>query len=187
MRYLINRDYHRVLSEEDRDILTFQDDSWTVESAELQAADQVKAYLRGYQRAQYDLPKIIIPVMAYDVGKTYAEGEHVTYQNGGATFIYVATQQTTGNLPTDNTYWGLGDNRPPMLVSVMVDLVVYDLFSHIMPDNIPEIRENRYKRAVKTLEEIRKGELDLDLPKLPEDDEETNLRFSTNKRRKWYW
>lgn len=43
----------------------------------------------------------ITPKGAYAAGTTYATGESVSY-NGSS---YVAIQETTGNLPTNNTYW----------------------------------------------------------------------------------
>lgn len=45
----------------------------------------------------------ITPTGAYDNGNAYATGESVSY-NGSS---YVAIQATTGNLPTNTTYWQL--------------------------------------------------------------------------------
>lgn len=45
----------------------------------------------------------ITPKGAYDNGTTYATGDSVSYGISS----YVAIQATTGNLPTDTTYWQL--------------------------------------------------------------------------------
>lgn len=50
---------------------------------------------------------------AYTAGTTYFENDFVTYNNSS----YVALQTTTGNLPTNTTYWGVlaaqGQQGPP--------------------------------------------------------------------------
>lgn len=46
----------------------------------------------------------ITPKGAYSAGTTYATGESVSYTDGSS---YVAIQETTGNVPTNTTYWQL--------------------------------------------------------------------------------
>jgi len=50
-----------------------------------------------------------------------------------------------GQLPTNPTYWTLGDNRSQTLVETMVNIVLYHLHSRIAPRNIPELRITNYK------------------------------------------
>lgn len=62
-----------------------------------------------------------------------------------------------------------GTDRNAHLVMIMIDLVLYHVFSRITPRNIPEVRELRYDAAIKWLEKVAAGELLPDLPLLKED------------------
>ena len=46
----------------------------------------------------------ITPMGVYNAGTTYTTGQSVSYSDGNS---YVAIQDTTGNLPTNTTYWQL--------------------------------------------------------------------------------
>jgi hypothetical protein len=59
---------------------------------------------------------------------------------------------------TNTTYWTLGDIRDPMLVSICVDLALYELHSRISPRNIPDLRVKRRDDGIRALEKMKTGE-----------------------------
>ena len=50
---------------------------------------------------------------------------------------------------------------------LFVDIVLYHIHSRINPRQIPEIRVDRYERAIAWLKMVTKGEVTPDLPTLP--------------------
>jgi len=49
-----------------------------------------------------------------------------------------------GTLPTDATKWTDGDNRDQKLLMVCIDICLYHLHARIAPQNIPNLRVERY-------------------------------------------
>jgi hypothetical protein len=68
--------------------------------------------------------------------------------------------------------WIEGDNRNPMILQLMVDVVLYHILSRIQPRNIPDLRKERYdgndpnqnSGAIGYLKRIQKGDVQLDVP-----------------------
>jgi hypothetical protein len=68
--------------------------------------------------------------------------------------------------------WVEGDNRNPMILQLMIDVVLYHILSRIQPRNIPDLRKERYdgndpnqnSGAVGYLKRVQKGDVQLDLP-----------------------
>lgn len=60
-----------------------------------------------------------------------------------------------------------GDNRNALIVMYFVDIVLYHIHSRINPRQIPEIRIDRYERAIYWLKAISRGEIVPDLPTTP--------------------
>jgi hypothetical protein len=69
-------------------------------------------------------------------------------------------------LPTNTTYWALGDNRDPQLVTAVADIALYHLHSRIAPRNIPELRAKRCDDARKWLTACATGAVTPSLPVL---------------------
>lgn len=67
-----------------------------------------------------------------------------------------------------------GANRNSYLVMIFVDIVLYHIHSRINPRQIPEIRVDRYERAIAWLKMVTKGEVTPDLPTLPSEQNETS-------------
>lgn len=67
-------------------------------------------------------------------------------------------------LPTNDTYWTLGDNRNQQILMYTIDMVLYHLHCRIAPQNIPELRQNRYDDAKAWLNMAAKGTITLDMP-----------------------
>lgn len=108
-----------------------------------------------------------MPQPLYSSVTAYALNDLVTYQ--GET--YQADGVTTGNPPTDEDYWTLIDpqswyqidERNPILVMYACDISLYHLHSRISPHKIPDLRFERYEKAIEWLMNVRKGNINLDL------------------------
>jgi len=69
--------------------------------------------------------------------------------------------------------------RIPIIVQMMVDIVLYHVHSRIMPDNVPTLRENRYRNAIVWCEKVADGFINPDLP-IKEVDPTTPLRYGNS-------
>lgn len=89
----------------------------------------------------------------------YVLGDLVWYDD----IVYTAKSGTTGNLPTDTSFWTAGatysfsgaypddstkwingDNRNQQIVMYLIDITLYHLHARINPRNVPELRMIRY-------------------------------------------
>lgn len=70
-------------------------------------------------------------------------------------------------------------DRIPIIVQMMVDIVLYHAHSRIMPDNVPTLRENRYKNAIVWCEKVADGFINPDLP-VKEEAPTTPLRYGNS-------
>jgi phage gp36-like protein len=64
----------------------------------------------------------------------------------------------------------IGNNRNKLIVRYMIDIALYDLFSRIAPEQMNEVRLQRYQEAVSWLRDVRDGDLSPDLPIVEEED-----------------
>ena len=105
-----------------------------------------------------------LPAQQFDYYTTYAKDDEVFYKNKVYTakkpskevlpdstsfgFEYwgngVAYSIAAGTLPTNTTYFVLGDNRSQKAVQVLIDVVLYHIESRINPRNVPQLRLERY-------------------------------------------
>jgi phage gp36-like protein len=71
------------------------------------------------------------------------------------------------------------DNKIPIVTKTLVDIVLYDAHAAITPDNIPTLRETRYKNAIGWLEKTADGFI---APMLPIKDTEPSspLRYGNS-------
>lgn len=86
--------------------------------------------------------------------------------------FYLCIASSTGNLPTNTTYFTAGDDRNSLIKDIVVDILLYNIHSKTSPRNIPEVRHKRYDNfgnykdgdcAINTLIQIQKGNIMLDL------------------------
>jgi phage gp36-like protein len=63
----------------------------------------------------------------------------------------------------------IGENRNRTIVRYMIDITLYDLFSRIAPEQMNELRLNRYEEAIQWLKDVRDGKISPDLPKNSDD------------------
>lgn len=73
---------------------------------------------------------------------------------------------TAGTLPSDTSKWTLGDNRDQNILMKTVDIALYHIHSRIAPQNIPQLRQNRYDDALNTLKAAARGDITIDMPVL---------------------
>ena len=105
---------------------------------------------------------------AWLIGTTYVSGNRVSYDSQ----IWEAIAGSTGTAPdTDITKWQpvswtAGDNRNQQLVLFMIDVTLYHLHSRIAPNNIPQLRMDRYDSVIAWLKMAAKGEVTADIPKI---------------------
>jgi len=52
-----------------------------------------------------------------------------------------------------------GDDRNYYLISIVIDIMIFHLYSRVAPDNIPEIKLQRYGKVVEWLELAAKGKV----------------------------
>ncbi len=65
------------------------------------------------------------------------------------------------------TFSQVGNARHPIIIKIMIDIALYELFSRITPNQIPDIRKERYEQAIIWLKDIAKNLISVDLPLLP--------------------
>lgn len=118
------------------------------------------------------------PEMAFNSLITYAVNDKVSYNN----VMYTCIQISTGNLPTNVTYWTAsatlpywtqGDNRNPLIVTYLIDITMYHFLSALNPRYMTEKVKERYDgdgdlikahSAMRWLLDIARGEVNPDLP-----------------------
>lgn len=71
--------------------------------------------------------------------------------------------------------------RNSILVMRAVDMTLYHLFSRISPNNIPDIRRDRYTEAIEFLKGAQKGTRFLSLPVIEIEDQKGYFLFGSNK------
>lgn len=79
---------------------------YTISVGDTTNQDKIEANFRALANAT-GLPINLIPEGAYVAGTTYAINDSVSY--GGSSYIAIA--ETTGNLPTNTTYWQVLANK----------------------------------------------------------------------------
>jgi phage gp36-like protein len=82
---------------------------------------------------------------------------------------------------TTNVFNKTDSNRSAVIVLYLIDMVLYHLHSRINPNNIPALRDNRYKQALAWLKDVAAGKITPNLPRISdtEGQEETGSRFGT--------
>lgn len=80
---------------------------------------------------------------------------------------------------TDIVYFVKGDNRDQQMVLYFIDLALYHLHSRIAPNNIPQLRIDRYDSAIEWLKMCAKGEVTPNLPKI-QPKEGARIRYGGN-------
>ena len=116
---------------------------------------------------------MVTTASAYNPGTNYTPGQKVLvgtqlYQcianNGpGSTVVTPGTDIITWQSVT----WTAGDNRNRMLVQQAIHITLYNLHNQIAPQNIPILREKNHINAIKWCEDVRTGNIVVDILSMP--------------------
>lgn len=134
---------------------------------------------------------VTLPEDEYDHDETYSIGDVVWYQNKTWTALAAVTgilpiasnaaywndegtYSITGDYPEDDTVWTQGDNRNPLIVMRLIDIVLYHLHKRLTGMNFPDIRKEAYDGnspaqvggAIGWLKQIAAGKVNVDLPEI---------------------
>jgi hypothetical protein len=91
---------------------------------------------------------------------------------------YVIEDET---LITDTDYWTKGDNRDQQMVMYFIDITLFHLHSRIAPQNIPQLRTERYDASIAWLKMCAKGDVTPNLQKI-QPNEGMRIRWGGNVR-----
>lgn len=98
-----------------------------------------------------------------------------------------AQEEITGYLKSQyNTvliFSATGDSRNAYIVMIMVDIVLYHIHSRINPNQVPQIRIDRYYSALDWLKAVNAGKITPDLPPLDTDNTNTVIAYGSNEKR----
>jgi hypothetical protein len=101
----------------------------------------------------------------------------------GSPTVYVVP---AGTLPTDTTFWTLGDNRSQQVVQYMVMMVLYYMNRATAPNNIEKVRIEDYNRAMQYFHDIAHGEANANLLEL-KPDSEIPMKWGSQVKRNNQW
>ena len=92
-----------------------------------------------------------------------------------ATAELIAEDEIKGYINTtiydaDQTFTATGTERNNTVIKWMIDITLYHLFSGLPGSQLTEIRVARYEKAIKDLERLQKGMVDIGLLIYPEED-----------------
>lgn len=82
-----------------------------------------------------------------------------------------------------NIFNKTNEERNPIVLMYLIDIVLYHIHSNNSPRNIPELRGIRYEAAINWLKMVANGDLNPDLPTLPDND--TDYFFSAGSNGKY--
>lgn len=141
--------------------------------------DLYKSYAPGdevfYLDRVYTAKKNSI-ILPHDVALQYRTSENVPATNvfpddpvNGAQYWEADAQPYSveaGTYPTDADYWTEGDNRNQQMVLYMIDVTLFHVHSRLAPNNIPQLRFDRYTRAIQWLQMAGRGDVTAAIPKI---------------------
>jgi hypothetical protein len=136
--FLVKDDYITLIRQDKLDQITEADD--TILNKALPAAQEEAA---GFIRHRYDEAKVFKAVeeTADNTVSGVTAGDRF-YQTTEKKF-YVATADSGTDL-TNTDFFSQEDDRNPKLVEVVVDILLYNIYSRINPKSVPTHRRIRY-------------------------------------------
>lgn len=171
-QFITKTDFYRYITEENLDGITITDNQVWISSL-----SSVIEVIASYLRFRYDTDNIF-NIFEHVVSDTYLEGQSVIDSD----LIYIAIQDVPLSTPiTNTTFWKQSDTRNQAIVDIMVVFVLYGVYSRINGSEIPNWIQVLYdggdsqQRAGKLgfLKEIRKGTVEINLPLLPDVEDQT--------------
>ena len=183
--FLNKQDYYQLITFEDyNDVFNDKNDRLRLR---LEASAQ--EFISTYTRQRYDVTKIFIEVISYSDTKAFVVGDVVIYVD----VVYTCIADSTGNKPINVNYFSKTDPRNQLIVTTMVDIVLYNAHSLIVPNNVPTVRRIRYNSdsqvrkmdgsAIGTLMAIQNGDIMIDLPIYEDPQRGQNITYGSNLKR----
>ena len=90
----------------------------------------------------------------YATSSTYGIGDFIF---DGSSLIYECTATASNIALTDTDYFEVNDPRQPIIVKIMVDLCLFEVFSRISPNQIPTLRQDKFDYSMMLLKEFSNG------------------------------
>jgi hypothetical protein len=119
-----------------------------------------------------ELFSVKYPHQEFDYKDQYEQGSKVWYRDR----VYTSTRRVSGVFPTDTEIWGAGvpfsvtaklptdttvfeqgDNRYQLLVTYLLDIIIYHFGSKILYRNFPVFRQDRFNMATDWLKAVSGG------------------------------
>ncbi len=226
MRFLREIDYNKQITEKNLLEIISNDQVNRIE-AENMALQQ----MRNYLSFKYDVVKIFAPLYDFSISLSYTEGQRINYTEEAYdnlvsyvvgdrvsyedkiykcvvdstgnlptdesfweyvtsdNSIYTALQDGSGNYPEDTAFWSFGDTRDPVIVTYAIDIALYHLQRRLTPRNIPQIRIDSYDIAMNWLQGVKTGDSPIfDLPKIEnEENDGIFVKIGSNAPRPQYY
>lgn len=204
--FIIENDIRNLLTDRDLKILIEFSSTQDGQDYLSQRVRYATYFVKSKIQHRFDPAQIFIDVNMFDIASTYAVddfvyytetdydnttsyvvGERVSYNN----YIYECILGSTGNLPTNATYWtrvirdkqyftsiaastGIypddvnffteGDIRDELMVEYVTKIAVYELFKKMQPNNVPQWIVVSREETVEHLNRIARGLDTVDLP-----------------------
>ena len=111
---------------------------------------------------------------------TLTEGVDATLDSLELTAMSEAEPYLKERFDIANIWNKTGTARYAFLVTILVDMLLYHLYSNINPTKIPELRHDRYTRGISWLKEIRDGRMTPNLPVLPDNAGSDNAQWGSD-------
>lgn len=172
MGYIIKNDFISLLTLDDLDRLTNTDDRvW--QRGEASAIEETASYLRH----RYDTVKEFRQITLYNAVNAYNEGDRVyLIENAGLAneeYRYFTAIQDVPTLQpiTDTAFWTAGDDRNQKLITGVILIILYELYTRLNGSEIPNWLGLRYDGGdpqarggiIGYLKQVQKGTVTLDL------------------------
>jgi phage gp36-like protein len=94
----------------------------------------------------------------------------------------------SGRYDVDALFAARGDDRNKVVLGVLLDIVIYDVFSIHNPQKMSQIRKDRYDRAIAWLVSVQKGDIIIDgAPTIEEDKQDSSWLSKSRPRRDYYF
>lgn len=175
--FLRIEDYWSYIQEDDLNVILSDTLGNPDQAFLLQAENASVGQIKSYLSPRYDVEKIFRDLKIWVITTAYVIGDYVAFATISDD-IYTALTDTTGSSPDSNPNdWEKVDGRDALIVSLVIDVTLYNIHSRINPRNVPEIRLQRRDESIKWLTMVSKAEVQADLPRLEDDVTGLSIQF----------
>lgn len=181
--FLRIQDYWSYIQEDDLNVI-LSDANGSPDTKFLnQSENSAVALVKSYLSPRYDVTKIFPKLKIWSNTTSYTINDWIAYPTIEDT-IYTALLDNIGKQPdTNTTEWVAEDGRDDLIMSLVIDITLYNIHSRINPRNVPEIRLQRRDEAIKWLGMVMQGDVQADLPKLEDDTSGDRIQFGSEIKR----